>query len=204
MKMTFALLFLSASALAALYFPSGDVAADDASSVVSTSELGPDVGAVIPHELTDVNGEGGFDALVGEKGMALFFVRSLDWCPFCKRQAIEANARLADFESRGLSVVFVSYDTAEKQKKFMDHENFNAAVLSDSDIEIINAFELRNEQHAEGSRVYGIPHPAIFIIDTDKKIAAKLYEEDYTSNKKSYRNRPAVDLILERIDEASL
>lgn len=177
------------------------VAEKAAESVELTSlELGPEVGKAIPHDLVDVNGEGGFEALSGENGIALFFVRSLDWCPYCKRQAIEASERASDFEDRGLELVFVSYDSADKQKNFAERTGFSAAMLSDTDIGIINAFGLRNEDHAEGSRAYGIPHPAVFIVGKDKTITAKIYEEDYTANKKSYRNRPAVDVILEKID----
>lgn len=169
-------------------------------NIAKAQELGPEVGSLIPHDLTDVNGKGGFENLTGENGLALFFVRSLDWCPFCKRQATEASARIGEFQARGLNVAFVSYDSAEKQNRFASSKDFKAELLSDSDIEIINAFGLRNEQHKEGSRVYGIPHPVVLIINPDKTIAAKIYEEDYTTNTKSYRNRPAVDLILEKID----
>ncbi|MEO0695579.1 MAG: peroxiredoxin family protein [Pseudomonadota bacterium] len=164
------------------------------------NSLGPDVGEPIPHDLQTTDTGANFDALVGEKGLALFFIRSLDWCPFCKNQAIDVNDRLADFEDRGLNVAFVSYDTPSKQIAFAEKTNFQPALVSDEEINVINAFGLRNETHEEGSRFHGIPHPAVFIITPDKKIAAKLYEEDYASNEKSYRNRPAVDVILEKVD----
>ncbi|NRA31563.1 MAG: hypothetical protein HRU11_15040, partial [Parvularculaceae bacterium] len=49
---------------------------------------------------------------------------------------------------------------------------------------------------------YGIPHPAVFVVDENGVVEAKLYEEDYASNKKSYRNRPAVETILEAVQDA--
>ncbi len=164
------------------------------------NELGPMVGAMLPHPLFDVNEAGGCDAISGENGLVLFFVRSLDWCPFCKRQATQANDRIAEFEQRGFNIAFVSYDDSQKQQRFTEATGFKGYTLSDTDIEIINAFGLRNEQHKPESRAYGIPYPAVFIVNSDKTIAAKLYEEDYVTNKKSYRNRPAVDIILEKID----
>ena len=169
-------------------------------------DLGPAVGATIPHDLTATTASGEattFVDLAGEKGLALFFVRSVDWCPYCKVQAVDVNERVSDFRSRGYSVAFVSYDAPAKQRPFVKKWKFQPALISDEKIEIIEAFGLRNESHKEGSRFYGIPHPAVFIINNDKSIAAKLYEEDYAVNDKSYRDRPAVDLILDAIDKAA-
>ncbi len=175
-----------------------------AASVANAEELGPAVGETIPHSLeaSDAAGEPqSFETLVGENGMALFFVRSVDWCPFCKAQATGVNEARAEFEQRGLSIVFVSYDAAEKQAAFVEQNGFAPALLSDPRSEIIDAFGLRNETHKEG-RFAGIPHPAIFLVAPDRTVLAKLYEEDYASNDKSYRNRPAVDAVLAAADAA--
>ena len=92
--------------------------------------------------------------------------------------------------------------TGQRNNAFSRSKNsFKASLVSDQSIEVINAFGLRNEEHAEGSRVYGIPHPAIFVIDNEGVVRAKFYEEDFDTNKKSYRNRPAVDVVLEGADE---
>lgn len=174
-------------------------------SAAHADELGPPVGTTIPHDLSAETAGGeavNFAGLVGEKGLALFFIRSVDWCPFCRAQAVDVNKRVADFEARGLTVAFVSYDPPAKQKPFVEKWKFRPALISDEEIEIINAFGLRNEAHGEGGKFYGIPHPAVFIITPDRKIAAKLYEEDYATNDKSYRNRPAIDVILETADRA--
>lgn len=167
-------------------------------------ELGPAVGETIPHDLTLADADGtaqDFDSLVGEQGMALFFVRSLDWCPFCKKQATDVNERYDEFTKRGLSVVVVSYDAPEKLKAFSAANDFAPVALSDANIDAINAFGIRNEQHTEG-RFYGIPHPVVFIVDTDKTVVAKFYEEDFATNNRSYAKRPAVDVILDGVDAA--
>ena len=178
------------------------IAAVMASTTLSANaeELGPAIGQAIPHQLSTEASPGTFDELKGENGMVLFFVRSLDWCPFCKGQAKDVSERLSDFETRGLSVAFVSYDGPEKQRAFADRHAFKPTLISDQAIEVIDAFELRNEQHAEGSRFYGIPHPAVFVIDDSGVVRAKFYEEDFATNKKSYRNRPEVDVILDGVD----
>lgn len=165
-------------------------------------ELGPKVGAAIPHDLKATDAAGAprsFIDLVGPKGMALFFVRSVDWCPYCKAQALSVNAARSEFEKRGLSVVFVSYDTADKQKKFAAEKSVGITLLSDPKSEIIDAFGLRNEKHVSG-RFAGIPHPAAFVVMADKTIAAKLYETDYETNDASYANRPEVGAVLAAAD----
>lgn len=172
---------------------------------VMNAQLGPEIGAAIPHDLNiaDANGEQkDFGALTGENGMALFFIRSVDWCPYCKAQAIEVDGRAEEFEERGLSVVFLSYDEPMKQQEFIERRNIKSVVLSDTQSEVIKSFGLLNENYERDSRAYGVPHPAVFIVNNDKTVAAKLYEEDFLTNAKSYRNRPAVDLILDAVDEA--
>ncbi|MGE0409864.1 MAG: peroxiredoxin family protein [Amphiplicatus sp.] len=168
------------------------------------ADLGPPVGARMPHDLAAEDATGAarsFDNLAGENGMALFFVRSVDWCPYCQRQTLEVNAAKPEFDARGLSVVVVSYDPVEKQKAFADKNDVSATLLSDPRSEIIDAFGLRNEKHATG-RAAGIPHPAVFIVGPDRVIRAKLYEEDFATDDKSYTKRPAVEAVLSAADKA--
>ncbi|MHA7872874.1 MAG: peroxiredoxin family protein [Hyphococcus sp.] len=189
-----------AGAIAAISMLSTGVAENAAES-----GLGPAVGATIPHDLQlqTANGDQAtFEELVGETGMALFFIRSVDWCPYCQAQAIEVDSAAADFAERGLSVVFLSYDSPEEQREFIRKRGIQSVLLSDEDSEVIDAFGLRNENYEAGSRAYGVPHPAVFFIKPDKTIVAKLYEDDFLTNAKSYRNRPAVSLVLETADQA--
>lgn len=192
-------------ALAALgLFAAGPAAASSPASETQAADLGPKIGAAIPHDLTATDATGAtrsFESLVGPKGMALFFVRSVDWCPYCKAQTLSVDAARAEFEKRGLSVVFVSYDAADKQKKFAAEKSLGVTLLSDPKSEIIDAFGLRNEKHVSG-RFAGIPHPAAFIVKPDGAIAAKLFETDYATNDKSYVNRPEVGAILAAADAA--
>ncbi len=170
-----------------------------------STELGPAVGAVIPHDLEAMDADGAardFDGLKGEKGMVLVFIRSLDWCPYCQLQTLDIANRSEEFEARGLNVVFLSYDSQEIQTRFKTKWRIDPTILSDTDSEIINAFGLLNESYDPKGSYYGVPHPVMFIVDNDKTIAAKLYEDDYLSNEKSYRNRPAIDVILAAIETA--
>lgn len=169
-----------------------------------TSELGPRIGTPIPHSLAAADQTGAareFKTLTGPNGMALYFIRSVDWCPYCKNQTLTVDAARREFEKRGVSVVFVSYDASEVQSAFAKLRDVKVTLLSDPKSEIIDAFGLRNQTHKDG-RFAGIPHPAVFYVKPDGVIAAKLYEKDYLTNDKSYQQRPEVAAVLEAIDRS--
>ncbi len=169
-------------------------------------DLGPPVGAAIPGGLEAKDSMGAprsFETLVGESGMALYFIRSVDWCPYCQAQTIDVNRARAKFAERGLSIVMVSYDSPAKQSVFLRKNNISVTLLSDPDSSIIDAFGLRNKKYKAGSKFAGIPYPAVFIVAPDRTIRAKLYEEDFATNDKSYKSRPAVDAVLAAADETN-
>ena len=94
---------------------------------------GPQVGDAFPHtlEALDQNGDRqSLESLYGENGTAVFFVRSADWCPFCKRQLADVNARLDEFDALGLSVVSISVDEVPLIKQFYDAEGIGYAMLA--------------------------------------------------------------------------
>ncbi|GGD14167.1 peroxiredoxin family protein [Aquisalinus flavus] len=177
------------------------LAQQDTPEMTSGTGLGPAIGETIPHDLA-LGDAPGFDALTGENGMVLFFVRSVDWCPYCKAQVIEASAAYDDFTALGLEPVYLSYDTAEKQTAFAAQRDIAGSFISDPQSEIITAFGLLNTNHKPGEFGHGIPFPAIFILDADGTVAARLYEEEYLTNAKSYQDRPAIDIVLEAAAKA--
>lgn len=159
-------------------------------SFMLAADLGLAVGSTIPQTEQ-------FEEVMGEEGATIVFVRSVDWCPFCKTQVKELAEAAASFDEAGRPLVFVSYDSAEKQQMFASRQGIDEAFIADEGSALIKAFGILNEEHQPGSRAYGIPHPAVFIVDENGAVQAKLYEEDYATNNRSYRNRPAVDVILE-------
>lgn len=164
-------------------------------SMFLAADLGPAVGSSIPDTAP-------FEEAMGEDGATIVFVRSVDWCPFCKRQVMELSAEAAAFADEGRPLIFVSYDSEEMQASFAETMKLDTDFIADEGSKIIMAFGLLNEDHRPGSRVYGIPHPAVFIVDADGVVLAKLYEDDYATNKKSYRDRPAVETILDAVRSA--
>lgn len=154
--------------------------------------IGPIVGSEAPAAtVTKADGtETTLAALAGENGTAIAFVRSLDWCPYCKKQAGELEAAKAPLEEAGWSLVALSYDAPETLNAFADKAGITYSLLSDEASDVIRAYGLLNEEMKEGSRYYGIPHPAIIFVRTDGTVAAVLREE-------GYKDRPPVEVVTE-------
>lgn len=148
------------------------------------SGIGPDGEAVSLADFTGVN------------GTILVFVRSADWCPFCKRQLIELSEAAPSFAQEGWKVVGLSYDTPEKLAAFTGASNISYPLVSDTGSATIKAFGLLNEEVDPDSRGYGIPHPAIVFIDSAGTVKAVLREE-------GYRERPSLDAIRETVTALS-
>lgn len=117
--------------------------------------------------------------LHGEKGTALFFNRSLSWCPFCKTQTLNLIENASMLTDAGYAVAVITYDAPSALKKFADGAKPSFALLSDVDSQTIKAFGLLDEAHAPGSFAHGIPHPMIVIVGVDNRVKVKFAEEGY-------------------------
>ncbi len=162
-------------------------------------DLGPAVGSTSPSigSLMDATGKPRTMAsLVGEKGVVLFFIRSVAWCPYCQLQVMELNGGVAEMAKRGYRLVGVSYDSTAAQAQFTADRSLKFSLLSDPKSEIIDRFKLRDPQYSSGSRAYGVPRPTIFVLDRDGVVKAKLYESAYTK-------RPPLSLVLETLTKVS-
>ena len=143
--------------------------------------------------LADQTGaEQSLETLVGEQGLVLVFVRSVDWCPYCKNQVKDFQARFDDFKTLGFHVAVVSYDSQEKTNAFAKASEISFPLLSDTNSGLIRAAGILDTQHAEGSRFYGIPKPTVFILNSEGNIEAQFAEE-------SYKDRPDIDNILQML-----
>ena len=83
----------------------------------------------------------------------------------------------------GLQVVGVSYDSPEVLKAFAEKSGIEFPLLSDAGSKTIDAYGIRNKE-MDGVKygvkdLTGIPHPGTYIIDKDRKVAAKLFLEKY-------------------------
>ena len=142
--------------------------------------------------LTSGTGEAVTLSALRENGpVVLVFVRSADWCPFCRRQLQDLEANRGMLEAAGAQLVALSYDDAATQAKAVAKLGLSYALLSDPQSRTIEAYGILN-QEARGKSA-GLPHPAIFVIDTTGAIRAKLMEEDY-------RERPSSAAVQEALE----
>lgn len=158
-------------------------------------DLGPKIGAKIPHNLAaqDQNGkQQNFHSLKGKKGLVLLFSRSVSWCPFCKGQAVDWNKRLGVAKRLGYKIAMVTYDPIVKSARFSRRQNIQYPILSDPKSKIIRAFGVFNKTHQPGSFAYGIPHPIIFVVDTTGKIKHRFSEATYSS-------RPNIGVVFKTL-----
>jgi peroxiredoxin len=146
---------------------------------------------MIPIEAPDQNGElHTFAQLSGEKGLVLVLSRSFDWCPYCisqLQQLVEAAPR---FESMGVAVATMTYDSREILKGAEEDYGTTFPLLQDVETRHVSALGILNQQYEPGHRAYGIPEPGIFLLDNTGVIRFKFAEQDY-------RMRPDFSLVLE-------
>jgi peroxiredoxin len=153
---------------------------------------GPAVGSAFPDalDLLDQTGKRqSLKALTGTKGAAIFFVRSADWCPFCKKQLADVNERLAEFKSLGLNVVSVSHDEVALIAAFHHSQSIGYTMLADPNGTVVEKLGIRDLQYADGTKAHGVARPMIFVVTPQLKVTHKYAEE-------SYRNRPDLNKVL--------
>lgn len=99
---------------------------------------------------------------------------------------MELQSRYAEFQKLGLGVASITYDAPALIRKFADERTIEFPLLSDADHTIVERYGILNRQYMPGERNYGIPHPGTFILDRDKRVVARYFEEEF-----QYRNTSA-------------
>jgi peroxiredoxin len=125
--------------------------------------------------------------LLKKGNVALAFVRSADWCPFCRRQLQDLQKNLKTIEAAGVQLVALSYDSPETNRAAVAKLGLTFPLLSDTGSKVIDAYGIRN--HEATGKGAGIPHPVLFIVDRQGTIRAKLMRD-------SYRERPETAEIV--------
>ncbi len=125
--------------------------------------------------------------LLAQGPVALAFVRSADWCPFCRRQLQDLEKHRGEIAAAGVRLVAISYDSVATNAAAVKKLGITYPLLTDAGSKVIDAYGIRNPE-AKG-RAAGVPHPVLFIIDRSGTIRARL-ERD------SYRDRPEAAEIV--------
>lgn len=162
----------------------------------SAFEVGPKPGTALPQPFVVADESGApqnFQTLRGEKGLVLVFYRSAKWCPFCQAQLIDLKTVVEALKTRGYAMAALSYDAPEVLAEFQAKHALGYRLVSDRESKVIDAFGLRDPAYKEGTMPYGVPRPAIFIIDAQGVIKASLAEE-------GYKTRPPSATVLSTID----
>lgn len=94
------------------------------------------------------------------------------------------------FEALGFSIAAITYDSVELLKEVQEDQEIGFPLLHDENVKNVNAFGVRNLDYEPGHRVYGIPYPGLFLVDSDGVITHKFAEE-------RYQDRPGFEGILE-------
>jgi hypothetical protein len=92
---------------------------------------------------------------------------------------VELQGRVPDLEKQGLSVVAVSYDPVDTLKAFAGAKGITFPLLSDHGSAVIKQYGLLNETYERGTRHYGVPWPGTFMLDAERRVTSRFFEERY-------------------------
>ena len=115
--------------------------------------------------------------LLKQGKVALVFVRSADWCPFCRKQLQDLQTNLKAIDATGVQLIAISYDSPASNAAASAKLGLTFPLLSDTGSKVIDAYGLRNKE-ATGRGV-GIPHPVLFLLDQHGVIRVKLMRDGY-------------------------
>lgn len=177
--------FLFAARLTAADMTAPNGKSSMSSSVATEAMPGLKVGEKAP-DFTLKNSAGedvALQALLKKGKVALVFVRSADWCPFCRRQLQDLQKDLKAIESTGVQLIAVSYDSPATNAAARSKLGLTFPLLSDTGSKIIDAYGIRN--HEATGRTDGIPHPVVYIIDQQSMIRVKLMRDGYRERPES-------------------
>ena len=83
------------------------------------------------------------------------------------------------FESQGLNVAAVSFDSQGVLEHFAERVGINYPLLSDSGSATIKAFGILNDTVPADNRNYGIPFPGYYVIDENGVVQSKYFDDNY-------------------------
>jgi peroxiredoxin len=97
----------------------------------------------------------------------------------------------------------ISIDTPEESRKFLEkigvheREKMNFQFLYDQGHQVIDAYGIRDPAY-NGQQFEGLPRPAVYIIDTNGRVAWAKVEDDYKKRPSNEELRAALESIKQR------
>ena len=105
---------------------------------------------------------------LGKKVVLYFYPK--DNTPGCTRQACAFSGLYGEFQKRGIEVIGISRDSTASHTKFAEKHGLNFILLSDTELEVIKAYDVWQEKKLYGKVSFGVIRTT-FIIDEEGKIA---------------------------------
>ncbi|WP_350560446.1 peroxiredoxin [Psychrobacter sp. CAL346-MNA-CIBAN-0220] len=117
-----------------------------------------------------------------DKGLILYFYPK-DNTPGCTTQATDFTAHINAFDTLGYDIIGVSRDSVESHKTFIEKQDLQIALISDSDEKLCQYFDVIKEKNMYGKITLGLVRSA-FVFDKDgtlthaqRNLRAKDYAE---------------------------
>lgn len=103
----------------------------------------------------------------GKKVVLYFYPK--DNTPGCTRQACAFAGAYAGFRDKGVQVIGVSRDSVESHRKFAEKYSLPFVLLSDPDLQVIQAYGVWGEKKLYGKVSFGVTRTT-FLIDENGTI----------------------------------
>ena len=107
--------------------------------------------------------------------------------PGCTKQACDFRDAIEPLSAAGYTVLGISPDTPEKQKKFAERDELTYPLLSDPDRDVLTAYGAYGEKKLYGKLMKGVIR-STFVIDADGTIEHALYNVKATGHVARVRN----------------
>lgn len=147
--------------------------------------------------------------ILKNQDILLIFYRG-NWCPHCKKHLSSLQDHLQEFEAKGVFVMVVSPEKAEKTKETGNQYNNEFSIIHDTNNKIMTDYKVAFEVNKETVPMYYeklntmlsdynddngnvLPVPATYLIDKSGKISYVQYDPDY-------KNRSNFDEVLSLLD----
>ena len=140
-----------------------------------------EVGAKAP-KFTLLNQDGKEISLSDFKGkkVVLYFY-SKDNTSGCTKQACGFTERYPDFLEKGAEIIGVSKDSVESHRKFADKYNLKFTLLSDTEKNIIQSYDVWKEKNMYGKKSMGVVRTT-YLIDEKGMITKAFTKVNATKN----------------------
>ena len=103
----------------------------------------------------------------GQKVILYFYPK--DMTPGCTNQAQNLRDNFEELEKHNIVVLGVSCDSINSHQKFIDKENIPFYLISDSDKEIVKAYDVWGDKNFMGKLFQGISR-VTYLIDENQQI----------------------------------